>query len=316
MKKSWTTTTRGRLDAAVKHGAELSNKAARRAVRTGKVFVAGIRQVDGALVLAEGVPVLLDMAAPNPARTEPFGVRVVFRDSHLLVVDKAPGLISAPVPDFDGPTALLAAQKLCRNGRPPKVVHRLDKLTSGLMIFARGVPMTRALRDAFDTHTIERTYHCIVKGRPPEASGLISSMQVRDRGDERRGSRRNSFRVRPLGAPEPGPQPGSGKLAITRFRVVASNLEASAVEVRLSTGRTHQIRIHMCELGCPLLGERVYTRRLAPKRFLARKIPGSPRQALHSAHLSMIHPATNERLTFFSPWPEDLVDVTPRGDNW
>ncbi len=301
----FTTEVGGRLDAAVKRGAELSNAKARQAVRTGKVRVAGERVIDPAFAVGAGAVITLDPAAPNPARTEPLGLRLVHRDDHLLIVSKPAGLLSSPLPDSDEPSALHGAYRLCRKGRRPKLVHRLDKQTSGLLAFARGVPAARALRAALDAHQVRRVYRCVVRGEPERPRGMISSMLVSDTGEGYRGSRTGTLRVRSIRAPDPGPMPGSGKLAITRYEVVASRDGRCAMEVRLATGRTHQIRIHLAELGCPVVGEYVYA-----------QVDGAPRQALHAAHLALNHPASGERMRFDCAWPADLANVTPIGKDW
>lgn len=302
---TWTVETPGRLDATVRALADLSNSKARRAVSTGKISVDGRRVLDPATPVAEGAEITLNMAAPNPTREEADGLRVVHRDDHLLVVDKPAGMVTAPTPRDTSGTALHAATALCKKGGRPKVVHRLDKLTSGLLVFARSAAVARALRDALDAHAVQRVYRCVALGVPTEAEGLISSMLVRDAGQGRRGSRPGTFRVRDARNPSPGPMPGTGKLAVTRYTTVTRTAERAALEVRLETGRTHQIRIHLAEMGHPILGERVYAR-----------VAGAPRQALHAARLTLRHPVTGAMLTFASPWPDDLVNVTPRGRDW
>lgn len=300
-----TAPTAGRLDRLVKDGFELSNKKARSAIHTGKVFVDDARVTDIGHPVRAGAVIRLDMAAPNPARTEPHGVRRVFRDDHILVLAKPAGLLSAPVPNSNEPSALDAAQNLCKGPRRPKIVHRLDRETSGLLVFARSVPAARALQAAIQERRMHRTYACVLDGVPEKPEGMITSMLVRDRGDGRRGSRPNSLRVRPINQRAPGPQPGSGRIAVTRYRVVAREGDRVAAQVKLGTGRTHQIRIHMAEIGCPLLGETVYER-----------VGGAPRQALHAQRLAFAHPASGEPLDFFCPWPADLADVTPLGRGW
>ncbi|MCA9540249.1 MAG: RluA family pseudouridine synthase [Myxococcales bacterium] len=301
----WTAEAEGRLDAEVRRGAELSHGKARKAVLTGKVFLDGVRVLDGATQVFPGARLRYDPASPDPARTEPLGVRLVYRDDWLLVVDKPAGLLSTPTGLEEADTALRAAQLLTRGGRSPKVVHRLDQETSGLLVFARGVPAARALRAAIDDRTLRRTYRCVVAGVPAEPEGMITSMLLRDGGQGRRGSRRGTLKVRPANRPDPGPMPGSGQLAITRYSVCKHTPERAALEVRLSTGRTHQIRIHLAEMGHPVLGERVYARP-----------GGASRQALHAAKLCVPHPETGELLFFESRWPADLATVNPIGDDW
>lgn len=302
---TWVADEAGRLDATVKKGTPLSNNKARDAVRTGKVQLDGERVRDPAAWVQVGQTLHLDMAAPNPDRTEPFGLQLVYRDQHIVVVDKPAGLPSAPLPNDARPTALDGVKKMLRNAPGPKVVHRLDMRTSGLMVFARGVPAARKLRDMLDAHEVRRVYRCVVAGAPRYNSGLITSMLVKDAGQGRSGSRGNTLRTRPVGDPDPGPMPGPGKHAITRFWVRERAAGHAALEVELSTGRRHQIRIHLAEIGCPVLGEAVYARN-----------GEAPRQALHSAVLELAHPRTGQPLRFESPWPNDLRMVTPIGKGW
>ncbi len=297
----------GRLDQAVRLAFALSHAKAQSVIQTGKLFLNGKRALKIDLPIMAGDALLLDWNAPDPAKTEPFGVRCVYIDDDIVVIDKPAHLPASPLlDDPEAPNALIAAQRLCHGPRRPKIVHRLDLDTSGLMVFARSVESARILCDAIERHELQRTYRAVVQGCPEIERGLISSMMLRDVGQGKRGSRKGSFKVRPLPCKDPGPMPGYGKLAITRYEVIARSLPPAepraALEIRLSTGRTHQIRIHMAELGCPLLGERVYA-----------KTPGAPRQALHSAKLAFVHPVTKEPMNFESPWPEDLADVTPIG---
>ena len=295
----------GRLDRAVKMGAALSNARARSAVQSGKIFVEDERVMEPATPVMAGQHLRLEPGAPNPARTQPLGLRVVHRDPHLLVVEKPAGLLSSPLPNSQEPSALHGAHRLCRGPRRPKVVHRLDKRASGLLLFARSVPAARAMREAIDTNAIRRTYYCVVDGRLEHPSAMVTSMMIKDAGQGRRGSRPGTLKVRSERRPNPGPAPGVGKLAITRYRVVGFKGDRSAVEVRIATGRTHQIRIHLAELGCPVVGEWVYAGRSPLHRL-----------ALHAARLDFSHPMTGEPMALASPWPQDLKQVTPTGRGW
>ncbi|MGK0359147.1 MAG: 23S rRNA pseudouridine1911/1915/1917 synthase [Bradymonadia bacterium] len=299
------TTDAARLDVQVKRGFALSNNKARNAIHTGKIFVDDVRVTDIGQQVPAGAQLRLEVNAPNPVRNEPQGVRMLFRDDYILVLDKPSGLLSSPLPNDDEPSALTAAQSLCKGPRRPKIVHRLDRDTSGLLVFARGTVAARQLQESIKSRTMHRTYACVTDGTPVESTGMITSMLVRDRGDGRRGSRESSLRVRPINQPAPGPQPGSGRLAVTRYEIVAQKGSSCALEVRLGTGRTHQIRIHLAEIRCPLLGERVYER-----------VGGAPRQALHAMRLAFPHPATGKPLSFRSPWPVDLADMPILGPDW
>jgi 23S rRNA pseudouridine1911/1915/1917 synthase len=304
-KQSFIVEGEGRLDAAVRRGLELGSRRAKDAIRKGKISVDGVVTMDPSTPLRVGQEVGLDMSAPNPIRAMPHGVRLVHRDDHLLVVDKPAGLLTTPTADRERETTLAAAMRFCRGGRPPKVVHRLDKLTSGLVVFGRGVPAARALRAAIDAKTMQRRYWCVVAGAPRGPSGLISSVLVHDTGRGRRGSVQGSLHVTAVNRPDPAAPPTQGRFAITRFWTVAEADGRAALEIQLSTGRTHQIRIHLAEIGCPVLGEAVYG-----------KTKAKHRQALHAAQLVVPHPQTGEPLEFASPWPVDLVKVTPIGPDW
>jgi 23S rRNA pseudouridine1911/1915/1917 synthase len=294
-----------RLAIAVRDLAELSHQKAKQAIRTGKVTVDGRRILEPAKQLKAGQTVSLDWAAARPEKENRLSAKLVYRDGAVIVLDKPAGMLSTPTPEGEVNTALAAARRFCQGGKQALVVHRLDKETSGLMIFARGLKAARLFRAALDAHDVQRTYFCVVKGKPKPDSGVIGSILVRDAGSGRRGSRSGSLSVEPQGSSSQIPDTPHGRAAITHFETVAHTDGFSSLEVRLETGRTHQIRIHLAEIGCPILGERVYA-----------KQPDAPRQALHSGRLGFVHPFSGQAHSFHSSWPADLVNVTPIGLNW
>jgi len=174
--------------------------------------------------------------------------------------------------------------------RPPRVrlVHRLDRDTSGVMVLAVSVEAERLLVQMFRKHAAERVYHAIVPGRV-EAQTFASQL-VRDRGDGRRGSSRS---------------PQQGKRAVTHVRPLEQLEGYTLLECRLETGRTHQIRIHLAEAGHPLCGEKVYNQPLFGKAPKDRS--GAQRQALHAAELAFPHPISGEPLRFTMPLPNDVA---------
>jgi 23S rRNA pseudouridine1911/1915/1917 synthase len=176
---------------------------------------------------------------------------------------------------------------------PVWAVHRLDKETSGLVVFARNKEAERNLGKQFRAHTIERRYLALVRGRAKP--GGIKSSLVRDRGDGRRGSTMES---------------AQGRRAITHVRVVEDLGEYTVVECRLETGRTHQVRIHLGESGTPICGERVYDRPLHGRPIPDRS--GAPRLALHAASLGFKHPVTGKWMAWESPFPKDLQELLGR----
>lgn len=229
-------------------------------------------------------------------------------DAQVVVVDKPPGLTTmrhaAEAAEFGararrflpGTLADLLPGLLTR-GRPGpqprlRAVHRLDKDTSGLVVFARTPEAERHLGQQFRVHSIERRYLALVRGRPRE--GRIESCLIPDRGDGRRGSSKD----------------GSGQRAVTHVRIVEDLGAFTLVECRLETGRTHQVRIHLGEHGTPLCGERVYDR----PRHGAPLPDGSqaPRIALHAWQLGFIHPATGAAMKWESPLPADMEKVIER----
>jgi 23S rRNA pseudouridine1911/1915/1917 synthase len=170
-------------------------------------------------------------------------------------------------------------------------VHRLDRDTSGLMLFARTRQAEQKLIHMFARHDVQRAYVAVVHGRIA-APLTIDSWIVRDRGDGLRGS-----------APQ-GESSEGARRAVTHVRPMEEINGYTVVECRLETGRTHQIRIHLAELGHPLCGEKTYTHRIGqpPENDDSR----APRQALHAAGLSLQHPLTGQLLRFRMPLPDDL----------
>jgi 23S rRNA pseudouridine1911/1915/1917 synthase len=224
-------------------------------------------------------------------------------DDAIVVVEKPPGLTThrhaAEAAEFGAHGRRFLPRTLADllppmlpGGGPVLAVHRIDRDTSGLVIFARTPQAETQLGKQFRAHTIARRYLAITRGRPLE--GRIESWLVRDRGDGRRGS---------------GP-PGEGQRAVTHVRVLEDLGPCALVECRLETGRTHQVRIHLGEAGAPLAGERVYDR--PPHGAPIPDPSGAPRVALHAAVLGFTHPTTGEWMEWESPLPEDLARVVRR----
>jgi 23S rRNA pseudouridine1911/1915/1917 synthase len=174
------------------------------------------------------------------------------------------------------------------------VVHRLDRNTSGLIVFARTRRAAEGLKEQFREHTAHRRYLAIAHGRV-EARTFRSHLML-DRGDGMRGS---SERAREKG----GKGVRGGKLAVTHVAPVELLAAATLLECRLETGRTNQIRIHLAEAGHPLVGETMYLR-----DFPGRPLP-APRLMLHAARLGFVHPVTGEQLLFELPLPADMERV-------
>ena len=245
-------------------------------------------------------------AAPKPPQPDLTGIDVVYADESVVVVNKPAGLTTMrhveeaaefgrgkrflPKTLADALPGLLGAPN-----RPVIAVHRIDRDTSGLVVFARTRAAAEALTRQFRKHTVDRRYLVLTRGVPK--SGRIESVFVRDRGDGRRGSTTD-------------PNAADGKRAVTHVKVVEEMGRFAAVECRLETGRTHQVRIHLGEAGTPLCGERVYDRpvngRPAPDGS------GAKRPMLHAARLGFRHPETGEDVNWDVKPPDDFAAVWAR----
>jgi 23S rRNA pseudouridine1911/1915/1917 synthase len=241
---------------------------------------------------------------PEPSRPAPRAGDVIvrFRDEHLVIVEKPPGVQSerrheelhweqrrrARQPTLNE----LLGEIVSRPLADIRVVHRLDRDTSGLMLYALSPAAEQKLIAMFAAHSVQRIYRAVVHGTFT-GERTLDTWLLRDRGDGVRGS----------GTPN---APGAQR-AITHVSAIQS-LSGGAltlVQCRLETGRTHQIRIHLCEAGHPLCGDRLYRRPSVGAAAIPDATSAS-RQALHSQSLQLDHPITGERLQFESPWPRDL----------
>lgn len=230
-------------------------------------------------------------------------IDIVYADSSVAVVNKPIGLTTMRHEDeaeefgkgkrfLPKTLADLLPGLLGEPGRPVIAVHRIDRDTSGLVVFARTPAAAKHLTDQFRKHTADRRYLALVRGTPK--GGRIESELVRDRGDGRRGS----------GIGE------DAKRAVTHIKVIEPLGQFAAVECRLETGRTHQVRIHLGEAGTPLCGETIYDRPLNGKPYS----DGSKakRPMLHAARLGFIHPETKEPMSWDVPPPADFAELWVR----
>lgn len=229
--------------------------------------------------------------------------RIVYEDDTVVVVNKPAGLTTMrhaeEAAEFGErgkhylPTTLadLLPGMLNQPNKPLRAVHRIDRDTSGLVVFARTAKAERELSTQFREHTIERRYLALVRGLPKP--GVCESNLVRDRGDGRRGSS-ISDEV-------------SGQRAITHIKIVEKLGDFTMVECRLETGRTHQVRIHLGEMGAPLCGERIYDRPINGKPVPDASQAGRP--MLHAAKLGFRHPDTGEKSSWTCPLAEDMEEL-------
>jgi 23S rRNA pseudouridine1911/1915/1917 synthase len=267
-----------------------SRATAERLLADGAVSVDGERRPKS-FRLAGGETVEFEQpAAPSDALVpEELELAVVFEDEHLLVVDKPAGLVVHPAPGHAAGTlvhGLLGRVGGGERGRPG-VVHRLDRDTSGLIVLARTSEAHRRLQGLVRRRELERHYLALVAGRPRSRRGRIEAPIGRDRNDPLRHS---------LDTDTP-------REAVTHFEIVELLPNHALLDVRLETGRTHQIRVHLEAIGLPVAGDPVYGR---PRDL------GLERQFLHASRLAFPHPLTGQRVETDSPLPPDLQAALER----
>ena len=314
------------LEGVVRALFEVSWGRARDLVKRGKIAVEGRVVTDGTVRISAGSEIVFDpfaRRARDPSRTAasslPDGA-IVHVDAHVVVVHKPSGIATVPFdPEGMGASiakrarpgeeaaldecvrAVLARRDKRERRTPPAlgVVHRIDKETSGLVVFTRTWAAKKALSNDFRFHRVHRRYLAIVHGEA--RAGTIATHLVEDRGDGLRGSiEHRRGRKHAVGREQ-------SQHAITHVEVLErlggalGSRRATLVACRLETGRTHQIRIHLSESGHPLVGERVYVRDYDGPRIAA------PRLMLHAAELGFVHPADEREMRWVSALPADMA---------
>lgn len=289
--------------------------------RTANLIDDGVVTVDGALPKKSGVKLRggeqIVITVPPPAQTtliaQDLPLNIVYDDDDLCVIDKAAGQVVHPGAGHD--TGTIANALLFRfpnlsvgGERRPGIVHRLDKDTSGLMVVAKHDEALRHLAQQFASRTVDKRYVACCFGLPGPLGVEVEIVT----GHQRSFSDRRRFTTK-LDPPEEGTTDGQLRLAHTCFTVRHAATSLAVVDVRLMTGRTHQIRAHFADRGHPLLQDELYggvhiERRLknGPVRDVVVKLH---RQALHAASLSFSHPKSGKRLSFTSALPTDMGDV-------
>lgn len=265
-------------------------------IKAGYVKVNGIAAIKAGQKVVESDVIAIELPPPVPPIPQPEDIplNVLFEDSDILILNKAPGMVVHPAPGHASGTLVNALLHHCPDLAGiggvvrPGIVHRLDRDTSGLMVVAKTQSAMDGLAKAFATHkTVEKTYLALCHGRPRLESGRIENMIGRHPVDRKR-----------MAIVEK-----DGKLAITNYRVERVIGPISLIECRIETGRTHQIRVHMASLGCPVIGDSAYGKSALDKRLS----PVPARQMLHAWRLLLWHPVTGEKLSFEAPVPTDMA---------
>jgi 23S rRNA pseudouridine1911/1915/1917 synthase len=246
---------------------------------------------------------IIDIPPPEPAEPEPQAIAldILHEDDDLLVLNKPAGLVVHPAPGNPDNTLVNALLAHCGDSlsgiggvRRPGIVHRLDKDTSGVMVVAKNDVTHHALSKLFAAHDLTRIYQALVWGAPREKLGTIDAAIARHPVDRKR------MAVRTTG----------GKRAVTEYWLETRfgpplQPVASLVGAKLHTGRTHQVRVHLAHIGCPVVGDPVYGRRRNSAGPESLKSFG--RQALHAAILEFRHPKTGREMRFASELPQDMA---------
>lgn len=294
-----------RLDAFLAgHLSDMSRSMVQRLIEEGQVLLDGARPRPS-LKLNGGEQAVVTVPPPVPATplAEQIPLTVVYEDGDLIVIDKPAGMTVHPGAGVASGTLVNALLAHCTDlsgvggELRPGIVHRLDKGTSGLLVAAKHDIAHRGLAEQFAAHSIKRLYWALIYGSPAMENGKISGII----------GRHPTERLRLSGTAR------HGKAAVTNWRVLERFGPASLVQLRLETGRTHQIRVHLTEAGMPLLGDPLYpdggrSNNLKDTR-LKGMINGLGRQALHARVLGFIHPLSGQYLEFTSDPPQDFQEL-------
>lgn len=275
--------------------------AVQRLIEAGHVLVDG-QIVRPSVKLKGGEHISVEIPVPTEAEPQPEAIEldVLYEDGDLIVINKPAGMVVHPAPGNNSGTLVNALLAHCTDlsgiggELRPGIVHRLDKGTSGVLVAAKNDRAHRALSEQFHVHSVKRIYQALVFGTPQTDNGKIEGTI----------GRHPTERLRQSGKAK------HGKNAVTRWRVKERYGRITLMELRLETGRTHQIRVHMTEAGFPLLGDPLYpdggrVNNLNDTR-LKKMITNLGRQALHARTLGFIHPVTEEYLEFSVEMPEDM----------
>ena len=287
-----------RLDAFIAENTELSRSAAAKLIESGAILIKG-KKSEKKYQVKEGDEVDLTIPEVEEYEAEPENIPldVVYEDNDIIVINKPSGMVVHPAPGNYTGTLVNALLYHCRDSLSgiggvmrPGIVHRIDKDTSGLLVVAKNDAAHRALSEELGYHGIEREYHALVRGGFKDTSGTVDLPIGRHPVD------RKKMAVIRSGE--------SARAAVTHYEVIRSYGQISYLKLKLETGRTHQIRVHMSHLGHALLGDEVYAN--TKTVFEKQHAPLFDGQILHAKRLSLTHPRTGERMTFECELPDNF----------
>lgn len=323
-----------RLDKWLSEWTELSRSRIRDLVETGNVRADGdiIRKVTAKVRSDIEYAVRVPPPVDDTPQPEDIPLNILYEDDYLIVLNKPSGMTVHPAPGSRNATLVNALLFHCADSLSgiggvmrPGIVHRLDKDTSGVMVVAKTDKAHQGLSKQFAKHSIDRIYTCLVRGAPKPRSGRVASRLARSPND-----RKKQAVVR--GTMDNIEASDVGRHAVTHYRYVRGFGRAqhasigtpkiSQLDCQLETGRTHQIRVHLSHIGCPLLGDPLYGKQRAyatsnhPAEEAVRlAVADFRRQALHARHLGFVHPITKEHQSFEVDVPPDMQHLLDVLDN-
>lgn len=276
---------------------DLSRAQVQRLIEDGFVTVNNVPVGKASQKLAVGdeVKVTVPPPAPSTLAAEDIPLNVIYEDEDLLVIDKPAGMVVHPAAGHPGGTLVNAVLGYdpdlegVGDEQRPGIVHRLDKDTSGLIVVAKNDRAHRHLQAQFKDRDAHKVYLALVVGKPPTETGIIDAPIGRDPKNRQRMAVTREE---------------SGRESVTQYRTVESFKSFTLLEAEPKTGRTHQIRVHFTFLGCPIVGDSMYS----TPRAVNLKLPGLERQFLHATRLTLTLPS-GETKTFESPLPPDLANA-------
>lgn len=288
-----------RLDVWLAERADMSRSRVQSLICDGRVELDGVRaQAKAKPLQGQGIVVTLPPPAPAEPEPEDIPLDVVYEDEDVIVVNKPAGLVVHPAPGHDRGTLVNALLFHCHDLRGiggvmrPGIVHRLDMDTTGLIVACKNEASLNSLAAQFQSGRTAKEYLALVHGDPGRMSGTVRSTIGRDPSDRKR-----------MAA-----DPPSGKSAVTHYTVAERFERTTLLRVRIETGRTHQIRVHLSHIGLPIVGDMLYGR-----RSLDAMIPDCPkRQMLHATKFAFDHPRDGRRMEFSVPPPADMAGLVAK----
>ena len=291
-----------RIDAFIAESSDLTRSAASRLIEGGEVALQGFekKSLSKNYKLRENDILTVHLPAPEPCETLPEDIPldIIYEDSDIIVVNKPEGMVVHPAAGNSSGTLVNALLYHCKDGLSgiggvirPGIVHRIDKDTGGLLVVAKNDASHIFLSEEIKYHRVQRLYHAIVKGNFKDDSGTVDAPIGRHPIDRKKMAviKGNDYKSRE---------------AITHWRVLERFGDFTHIECELETGRTHQIRVHMASIGHPLVGDTVYGGGQSPFEHKHKAYISG--QCLFASRLTLTHPKTDEKMTFFASLPENF----------